>query len=545
MSEFKEKRKFLFRIISSQWKNILFVSLLEILTIVCSVAIPFLLGEMISSLSNLNSQTIRYLIEKFIIVTLLYLIWDGCNIFISIKFSVINKQVENNMRSFCYDRIFNSTMKCMESHSEGEIINRLLRDTEKLEKAFYNLFYMVISLIHVAALLFTMITIDKVVTLCISIFFIILILLQRIFSTKMKKQFSQFKNSEEQLLKDLKNYISGFMGIKILNLQNKCLDILDKRNKVNLYNYKNLNKNTSIYSNISFFVISLFRGASILIGSIIFVIKGTITIGEIFTMYSYAIQLTTQLKSIIEMNIVIKDMEISLDRVLSFLQEFEIENKEVYCNFEIFNITGDNVKFKYKETEIFKGITFQANRNDIIALKGKNGSGKTTFVKLLCGFYPVNNLYFNQVEQCNISEKQLLERISYIPQNVYLFPDTIMNNISCFARYTADDVYKICTDLGIHEKILSLENGYDTMVNEKNLNLSGGEKQLIALARGLLKDCDVLILDEINSALDAEVESVIIERIEEYCKDKIVFIISHKDKILSICNKFINIDEYK
>lgn len=104
-----------------------------------------------------------------------------------------------------------------------------------------------------------------------------------------------------------------------------------------------------------------------------------------------------------------------------------------------------------------------------------------------------------------------------------------------------EKVYEVCQSIGLHEKIMKLPDGYRTMVDEKNMNLSGGEKQLMAVARALLKEADILILDEINSALDPETENELLKNIQMYFKNKIVFIISHREKIFNMCDQIIHL----
>ena len=118
---------------------------------------------------------------------------------------------------------------------------------------------------------------------------------------------------------------------------------------------------------------------------------------------------------------------------------------------------------------------------------------------------------------------------------------TVLDNLTCFKNMDIEKVYEVCQSIGLHEKIMKLPDGYMTMVDEKNMNLSGGEKQLIAVARALLKEADILILDEINSALDPETENELLKNIQTYFKNKIVFIISHREKIFNMCDQIIHL----
>lgn len=540
----RQNLRFLKSFIKKQYKAIIFVSILELVMVFTSISVPYFLGRMITSLET-NYATIESLIKNFIIVIGLYFIWDLSNTVIDIKFAEINKNIQNDIRSFCYNKILNSKISLIEDKSEGEIINKLLKDTEKLEQAFLNLFNLIVSTVQILALIIAMININAIATEILIVFFVILIIIQRIFSKKLEKGYYDYKDSEEELLKNLKKFISGFMNIKIFALESTCLNILNEKNKENFKNYKLVNKVSSIYSNVSFFIISVFRVLSLLIGGLIYLIWRSITLGEIFSMYSYAIQLTTELRSIIKIDIILKDVETSLDRIIKFINQFEVERPLKERNIIINTIESKNMKFDYKDNRIFNNLSFKLRKNDVVAIRGSNGSGKTSLMKLICGFYEVDNLFFNEIAQKDLSEYEILRRISYVPQNIYLFPDSILNNISCFGQAKEEEVYKVCKKLNIHNKILGLSDGYNTMVDEQNLNLSGGEKQIICIARALLKKSDILILDEINSALDDKMEENIIENIKYYYKNKIVLLISHKDRILEDCNITINLDDYK
>lgn len=540
----KSKYKFFKQFIKPELKNIIKVSFLEILTIIISVVIPYFLGEMISGLEKYTA-TIGILVKDFLIVGVLYLFWDIFSIQIELRFSSINKSIQNNIREFCYREIFNSNITLVESVSEGEIINKLIKDTDKLEKSFLNFFNLAVSVVSIIASLVSMFIVNRNLTLILALFFIILLVLQRFFSRKLTNGYTKYKVSEEFLLKNLKNFLSGFMNIKIFSLEDKCISILQKSNTDNLKNYINLNKVSSFYTNISFFIISIFRISALLIGGIMYLLYNSITLGGIFTIYSYAIQLTTQLRNIIQLDIIIKDVMTSLDRILDFLKKFHSSEENFVSESEINTMTFKNLYFKYSDKYIFKGLNYTFRKNDTIAVIGSNGSGKTTLMKLICGFYKCDNLLFNNIPESKWNDKELIKRISYVPQNIFLFPASIMDNISCFGNIGEEEVYKICKDLNIHEKILSLKNGYNTLVDDSNLNLSGGEKQIICIARALLKPSDILILDEINSALDKSMEDNIIKNIKKYYINKIVFIISHSNKILEDCKFTINLDDFK
>jgi ABC-type multidrug transport system fused ATPase/permease subunit len=267
-----------------------------------------------------------------------------------------------------------------------------------------------------------------------------------------------------------------------------------------------------------------------------------VNIGQIFTLNTYAIQMTYELRTIIEIDIILRDIKTSFTRIIAFLNEFKMadDGKGTVID-RIERITFKDVSFEYEGKKLFNNLNFDFKKGTVVGIKGQNGSGKTTLTYLICGFYKPKGIFVNGVSNQFISESEMMRHTSYVLQNVHLFPATVLDNLTCFKKMDIEKVYEVCQSIGLHEKIMRLPDGYMTMVNEKNMNLSGGEKQLIAVARALLKEADILILDEINSALDPETENELLKNIQTYFKNKIVFIISHREKIFNMCDQIIHL----
>ncbi len=190
-----------------------------------------------------------------------------------------------------------------------------------------------------------------------------------------------------------------------------------------------------------------------------------------------------------------------------------------------------NVSFSYGNGEIIKGISTIIKPNSLTAIVGHSGSGKTTFCKLIPRFYDVSSgeILIGGAKITNIPTEELMEKISIVFQNVYLFEDTILNNIR-FAKPDAsnDEVIEAAKKARCYDFIMSLPSGFDTMVGESGDTLSGGEKQRIAIARAILKDSPIIILDEFTSALDFENEYHILKAIDNLLENKTVIIIAHR-----------------
>ena len=190
-----------------------------------------------------------------------------------------------------------------------------------------------------------------------------------------------------------------------------------------------------------------------------------------------------------------------------------------------------NVSFSYGNGEILKGISTTINPDSLTAIVGPSGSGKTTFCKLIPRFYDVSKgeIFIGGAKITNIPIEELMKKISIVFQNVYLFEDTILNNIK-FAKSDADDyeIKEAAKKARCYDFITALPDGFNTMLGEAGATLSGGEKQRIAIARAILKDSPIVILDEFTSALDTENEHHILAAIDNLVKNKTVIIIAHR-----------------
>lgn len=233
----------------------------------------------------------------------------------------------------------------------------------------------------------------------------------------------------------------------------------------------------------------------------------------------------------------------------------EVEGIESAEEIKILSPAGDmksnevefrNVSFSYGNGEIIKGISTTIKPNSLTAIVGHSGSGKTTFCKLIPRFYDVckGEILIGGANITNISTEELMKKISIVFQNVYLFEDTILNNIR-FAKLDAsnDEVIEAAKKARCYDFITALPDGFDTMVGEGGDTLSGGEKQRIAIARAILKDSPIVVLDEFTSALDVENEHHILAAIDNLVKDKTVIIIAHRLETIRKAEHIIVLDK--
>ncbi len=232
-------------------------------------------------------------------------------------------------------------------------------------------------------------------------------------------------------------------------------------------------------------------------------------------------------------------------RTLDILEEKplleDIEGKPS-CDFGKLQV--NNVNFSYDEELILQDISLEVEPKEILGIVGKSGSGKSTLLKLLMRFWQVNdgsiNINGRNINDINTADLRNME--SYVTQDAHLFHDTLKNNLK-IAKLDASDeeIVEACKKANIHEFIMSLPKGYDTMVSELGSSLSSGEKQRIALARAFLHDGELLLLDEPTSNLDSLNEALILNALRKI-KDRTLIMISHRKSTLKSCDKIIEID---
>lgn len=241
-------------------------------------------------------------------------------------------------------------------------------------------------------------------------------------------------------------------------------------------------------------------------------------------------------------------LDSSLKDISSMENAEEIKVLSPIQNIKSNEIEFKNVSFSYGKGEVLKGISVALKPNTLTAIIGPSGSGKTTFCKLIPRFYDVSEgeILIGGAKITNISTEELMKNISMVFQNVYLFEDTIMNNIRLAKPNASDeDIISAAKKARCHDFIKSLQKGYETKIGEAGSTLSGGEKQRIAIARAILKDAPIVILDEFTSALDVENERHILQAIDNLVQNKTVIMIAHRLETIRKADNIIVLDKGK
>ncbi|OPA78979.1 ABC transporter permease [Campylobacter pinnipediorum subsp. pinnipediorum] len=276
------------------------------------------------------------------------------------------------------------------------------------------------------------------------------------------------------------------------------------------------------------------------------VIDGTISIGSFFSFLSALFMLYTPIKRVVGIYSKLQDAIAASERTFELMDKKSLMldgNLEIPD--KISSIIFDNVRLNYDKKEVLKGINFEAKTSEMIAFVGSSGGGKTSIINLLMRFYNVTSgiIKINGTNINDFSINSIRDKIGLVTQRIYIFNDTIANNVSYGKEYNEEAIINALKMANAYGFVSELDDGINTILDEFGTNLSGGQRQRIAIARALYKNPEILIFDEATSALDNESEKEITNAINRLKHTKIIFVIAHRlstiqnaDKIVVISN---------
>lgn len=339
-------------------------------------------------------------------------------------------------------------------------------------------------------------------------------------------------DSDQKLVSEIMEYVQGISEVKSYNLFGKQTKKLNKA----------IDNNVKINTEMEFAfipymtiqnIITKLTGAAMMLVSVLLYLCGSMSLMICIGMTICAFILYSSLEQAGSYSALLRTIDVCIDKAQKILDldTMDIEGKDITP--DNYDIDVSNIEFSYGKRKIIDGISLHIPQKTTTAVVGPSGGGKTTLCNLISRFWDVDSgsIRLGSVDVREYSMDSLMKNFSFVFQNVYLFADTVANNIA-FGRdnATREEVMEAAKKACCHEFIMSLPNGYDTVIGEGGASISGGEKQRISIARAIMKNAPIIILDEATANVDPENEKELVEAIDALTKEKTIIMIAHRLK---------------
>lgn len=354
-------------------------------------------------------------------------------------------------------------------------------------------------------------------------------------------------DSDQKLVSEIMEYVQGISEVKSYNLFGKQTKKLNKA----------IDNNVKINTEMEFAfipymtiqnIITKLIGAAMMLVSVLLYLCGSMSLMICIGMTICAFILYSSLEQAGSYSALLRTIDVCIDKAQKILDldTMDIEGKDITP--DNYDIDVSNIEFSYGKRKIIDSVSLHIPQKTTTAVVGPSGGGKTTLCNLISRFWDVDSgsIRLGSVDVREYSMDSLMKNFSFVFQNVYLFADTVANNIA-FGRdnATREEVMEAAKKACCHEFIMSLPNGYDTVIGEGGASISGGEKQRISIARAIMKNAPIIILDEATANVDPENEKELVEAIDALTKEKTIIMIAHRLKTVRNADQIVVVDSGK
>ena len=544
--------KTVFRLMRMHTWTFVFTGICAIVSIICAVITPILLGDAINIIIEGSTRLINHtgtidfteLYYTLFIIGTLYLIGNIFSYLYEYYTSRVTTDIIYTLREEIINKILSLPMSSVDEKEKGSVMSLFSNDMYFLREAFVSSFSkLTYSLITMILTLVFMLTINiwmsGVVILVVLLTLVIIIILQKFSKRYFNKQIAVQTTATEQI----EEIFSGQDVVRSLNYEERALEeFIDnvgewknhewKFKFVSSINYPIMN----LSSNLGYVLVAIFGG--------ILAVQGAMSVGRILTFIDYLNNFNTPLKDVTKLLPQLQAGMVAADRIFTFLEMEEEENPSTK-ELKSFNdeIRFENVSFGYTEdNKIINNFNLTVKKGEKISIIGETGSGKTTLIKLLMRLYDIDSGEIT-IDGVNINEydkHSLRSFMGMVLQESWLFSDTIEENIRYGNLDASDDqIIDASKQANTDDFIRKLPDSYKTVLNEDGDSLSQGQKQLLTIARAIISQKEILVLDEATSNVDTRTEQLIQQSLDKLMENKTSFIIAHRLSTIRDADKII------
>lgn len=510
-----------------------FVAIAAVLISIFATLTPYLIKVAVDDYLAIGNY------DEFIFVISLMLI----NLILTVLFmflfsyyaNLLGQNVVYDIRVKLFKHILDFKMSYFDKSSVGRLVTRAVNDMETIASIFsQGLFMIVADLLQMLIVVIVMLVLSWKLSLTVFVILPFILFATRQFQKSMKAAFNEVRTEVANLNSFVQERLTGMKIVQLFN-----------REKIEYENFVEINEKhkkawlKTVWYNSIFFPIaelstSITIGLIVWYGGLNLVEDSGVTLGIIFLFIQLSQMLFRPLRQIADKFNTLQMGMVAANRVFKILDtESKIPNNgKLLADSLKGNIKFDKVVFSYvRDENVLKDISFNVKSGEKVAIVGATGSGKTTIISLLTRFYDPQN---GSIELDNINVKDLdilslRSKIALVLQDVFLFADTLLNNITLWNKSISfDNVVNAAKKIGIHDFIMSLPNGYNYNVKERGVMLSEGQRQLISFLRAYLKHPSILILDEATSSIDSNSEELIQNATKKITENKTSIIIAHR-----------------
>lgn len=465
---------------------------------------------------------------------------------------VMSRHIEFDLKNEVFRQYENLSQNFYKQNRTGDLMNRISEDVSKVRMyvgpaVMYTIntfirFAIVIAYMYNVSPRLTLYTLLPLPILSYAIFKL---------SSEINIRSTVFQQYLSKVSSFTQEIFSGIRVIKAYSLENQQQNNLIALAQESKSKSLSLARVQSLFGPLMLALIGISNLVVIYFGGMLY-INGTIkSIGTIAEFILYVNMLTWPVASLGWVSSMVQEAEASQKRLNEFLKIVpDIQNNNPASSTIDGTISFENVSYTYEDTNIeaLKNVSFTVKKGETLAILGKTGSGKSTLLSLISRMYDVTEgqvkIDGKEISQLNLFD--LRNSIGIVPQDAFLFSDSIKNNIK-FGKENAtdDEVIAAAKSAVVHDNIEGFNKGYETILGERGITLSGGQKQRVSIARAIIKKPEILLFDDCLSAVDTETEEAILNNLFEICKDKTTIIVSHRVSSAKNADKIIILENGK